>query len=170
MNVASTGSSVITQKDIGLSTAYIRGLCFLFVSDWVLLGSYSSYVTPMTPGTVWLWICQAATEQVSWHIIWWMPHPVTRSFSSKFQVHFKFQNRNILETETMLFPFLCLSTLTRPVRERWAGLRRTGPWGYLDGFCKRWRSCRFTRSDCQEKTNRSSCRLTTSKLALKSKL
>lgn len=62
------------------------------------------------------------------------------------------------------------STLVGPGRQRWAGLRRTGLWGCLDGSCKRWRSCRSIRSDCPERTSRNSCRWTTSMLTSKNKL
>lgn len=68
------------------------------------------------------------------------------------------------------FEFLCFLTVVGPGIERWAGLRRTGLWGCLDGSCKRWKSCRSIRSDCPEKTSRNSCRWTTSTLASKNKL
>lgn len=134
-------------------------LCFRLC---VLLVSSLQLRTSMTPGTVWFWICR----QVSWHA-------VSNTISHlKFPLEYK-GNRFFLFFFTRVSYntsiFLCFLTLVAPGRETWAGLRRTGRWGCLDGSYKKWRSCRSIRSDCPERTSRNSFSWTMSIQALKNK-
>ena len=75
----------------------------------------------------------------------------------------------IMHTHAHTHIWIVLSGPGRP-RQKWAGLRKTGQWGCLEGSCRRWRSCRSIRSDCPERTSRNSCSWTTSILALKNRL